>query len=135
MIEEDPRIPTPVIQLVISETGKKRMATAGEAEIPNKRIILKDYVTGFPKEDDLVLTSCTSKSKVPEGSNAVLVKNLYLSCDPYMRGRMSKPIPQSYANSYVPGSVSSALSKLQNPKTQKPISVLPISFCGFLLFC
>ncbi|RWR81449.1 Alcohol dehydrogenase superfamily [Cinnamomum micranthum f. kanehirae] len=80
------------------------MATAGEAEIPNKRIILKDYVTGFPKEDDMVLTSCTSKSKVPEGSNAVLVKNLYLSCDPYMRGRMSKPIPQSYANSYVPGS-------------------------------
>ncbi|XXG44555.1 hypothetical protein AAC387_Pa01g4324 [Persea americana] len=80
------------------------MAAAGEAEIPNKRIILKDYVTGSPKEDDMVLTSCTSKSKVPEGSKAVLVKNLYLSCDPYMRALMSKPIPQSYANSYVPGS-------------------------------
>eukprot|EP00268_Persea_americana_P064832 TRINITY_DN857_c0_g1_i13.p1 TRINITY_DN857_c0_g1~~TRINITY_DN857_c0_g1_i13.p1 ORF type:complete len:334 (-),score=66.36 TRINITY_DN857_c0_g1_i13:392-1354(-) len=52
----------------------------------------------------MVLTSCTSKSKVPEGSKAVLVKNLYLSCDPYMRALMSKPIPQSYANSYVPGS-------------------------------
>eukprot|EP00268_Persea_americana_P064843 TRINITY_DN857_c0_g1_i8.p1 TRINITY_DN857_c0_g1~~TRINITY_DN857_c0_g1_i8.p1 ORF type:complete len:349 (-),score=70.70 TRINITY_DN857_c0_g1_i8:392-1438(-) len=81
------------------------MAAAGEAEIPSKRIILKDYVTGFPKEDDMVLTSCTSKSKVPEGSKAVLVKNLYLSCDPYMRARMSKPIPQSYATAYVPGSV------------------------------
>lgn len=28
--------------------------------------------------------------RVPAGSTAVLVKNLYLSCDPWMHGRMSK---------------------------------------------
>eukprot|EP00262_Sarcandra_glabra_P010287 TRINITY_DN2537_c0_g1_i1.p1 TRINITY_DN2537_c0_g1~~TRINITY_DN2537_c0_g1_i1.p1 ORF type:complete len:364 (-),score=49.48 TRINITY_DN2537_c0_g1_i1:182-1219(-) len=76
-----------------------------EVEVPNKQIIFKDFVTGFPKEDDMVLTSATCNSKLPPGSNAVLVKNLYLSCDPYMRGRMSKPLTQSYANSFKPGSV------------------------------
>ncbi|KAL5997951.1 hypothetical protein ACLOJK_008885 [Asimina triloba] len=74
-------------------------------EFPNKQIILKDYVSGFPKEDDMILKSATSKTKVPKGSAAVLVKNLYLSCDPYMRVRMSKPLVPSYSNSYTPGSV------------------------------
>ncbi|KAK1315402.1 NADP-dependent alkenal double bond reductase P2 [Acorus calamus] len=50
-------------------------------------------------------TSSTAPEKVPEGSNAVLVKNLYLSCDPYMRGRMSKPLHKSYTDAFTPGSV------------------------------
>ncbi|KAE8022715.1 hypothetical protein FH972_008495 [Carpinus fangiana] len=44
------------------------------------------------------------KLKVPDGSEAVLVKNLYLSCDPYMRGRMNRPISASYIGSFQPGS-------------------------------
>nr|GEV28797.1 2-alkenal reductase (NADP(+)-dependent)-like [Tanacetum cinerariifolium] len=36
-------------------------------------------------------------------SNGLLVKNLYLSCDPYMRGRMTKS-EGSYVDSYTPGS-------------------------------
>uniref|UniRef100_A0A7N2MUE8 Oxidoreductase N-terminal domain-containing protein n=1 Tax=Quercus lobata TaxID=97700 RepID=A0A7N2MUE8_QUELO len=60
----------------------------GVEEVSNKQVILKDYVSGFPKESDMYLnTSGTIKLKVPEGSNAILVKNLYLSCDPYMRPR------------------------------------------------
>ncbi|KAM7279276.1 hypothetical protein ACFE04_006410 [Oxalis oulophora] len=64
--------------------------------VRNKQVILKDYVTGFPKETDMLLKSdATLKLKLPpQGSNinnaAVLVKNLYLSCDPYMRILMSK---------------------------------------------
>lgn len=45
-----------------------------------------------------------------EGSKGVLVKNLYLSCDPYMRSRMLK-LPasaQSYLAAFQPGSVSPA---------------------------
>ncbi|KAG9446921.1 hypothetical protein H6P81_013049 [Aristolochia fimbriata] len=53
----------------------------------------------------MILKTSTVKSKVPQGSNAVLIKNLYLSCDPYMRWRMSKPNPQSYSTSFTPGSV------------------------------
>ncbi|XP_071689550.1 2-alkenal reductase (NADP(+)-dependent)-like [Rutidosis leptorrhynchoides] len=72
--------------------------------INNKQIVLKDYVNGFPKESDMILnTSATINLKLPQGSNAVLVKNLYISCDPYMRGRMSKS-QGSYVDSFTPGS-------------------------------
>nr|CAD1819877.1 unnamed protein product [Ananas comosus var. bracteatus] len=80
------------------------MAAEGE-ELSNKRIILEDYVVGFPTEEHMVLTLSTVRSKVPEGSTAVIVKNLYLSCDPYMRGRMSRPLHKSYTEAFVPGAV------------------------------
>ncbi|KAG5573737.1 hypothetical protein H5410_063503 [Solanum commersonii] len=74
-------------------------------EISNKQILLKDYVNGFPKESDMELKINSMKLKVPEDSNTVLVKNLYLSCDPYMRPRMKKT-EGSYTDSFTPGSVS-----------------------------
>lgn len=74
-------------------------------ELSNKRILLKSYVTGFPSEDDMILTSATVPAKLPPGSTALLLKNLFLSCDPYMRSRMSKPVATSYRASYEPGSV------------------------------
>lgn len=59
---------------------------AEEAEVvKNKQVVLKSYPTGFPKESDLqITTDSTITLKVPQGSNGVLLKNLYLSCDPYM---------------------------------------------------
>ncbi|KAJ6908768.1 hypothetical protein NC651_018980 [Populus alba x Populus x berolinensis] len=62
-----------------------------DQEVSNKQVALKNYVTGFPKESDMqIITTNTIKLRVPEGTkDAVLVKNLYLSCDPYMRERMS----------------------------------------------
>ncbi|KAK9058382.1 hypothetical protein SSX86_023223 [Deinandra increscens subsp. villosa] len=75
-----------------------------EQQVKNKQIILKNYVNGFPNESDLILnSSATISLKLPEGSKAVLVKNLYLSCDPYMRGRMSES-KGSYIDSFTPGS-------------------------------
>ncbi|XP_024983021.1 2-alkenal reductase (NADP(+)-dependent)-like [Cynara cardunculus var. scolymus] len=75
-----------------------------EEVIRNKQVVLKDYVTGFPKESDLFLdASATISLKLPQGSNGLLVKNLYLSCDPYMRSRMSK-VQGSYLESFTPGS-------------------------------
>ncbi|MFS7906937.1 putative oxidoreductase [Helianthus anomalus] len=73
-------------------------------QVHNKQIILKDYVNGFPKESDMpLITSSTIRLNLPENSNAILVKNLYLSCDPYMRGRMSES-KGSYIDSFTPGS-------------------------------
>ncbi|KAH6815958.1 alkenal reductase [Perilla frutescens var. frutescens] len=73
-------------------------------EMSNKQIILKDYVKGFVKESDMILKTSFVKLKVPKGccNDAVLVKNLYLSCDPYMRGRMVK-MEGSYIDSFTPG--------------------------------
>ena len=69
------------------------MASGGDDEqVRNKQVIFKDYVSGFPKESDMyVSTNGTIRLKVPEGSNGIVVKNLYLSCDPYTRNRMTKP--------------------------------------------
>ncbi|KAJ9178218.1 hypothetical protein P3X46_010118 [Hevea brasiliensis] len=78
------------------------MAFSGE--VSNKQVIFRDYVTGFPQESDMCFTTGTVKLKVPEGSNGVLVKNLYLSCDPYMRILMGKHEVSSSFSSYTPGS-------------------------------
>ncbi|XP_047333668.1 2-alkenal reductase (NADP(+)-dependent)-like [Impatiens glandulifera] len=73
-------------------------------EVSNKQITLKNYVTGFPNESDFEVRITTIPLKVPETTqNAILVKNLYLSCDPYMRDRMSK-LEGSYLDSFIPGS-------------------------------
>ncbi|ESW06329.1 hypothetical protein PHAVU_010G038800 [Phaseolus vulgaris] len=73
------------------------------AEVRNKQVVLRDYVVGFPKESDMNTVEGSITLKVPEGSNDVLLKNLYLSCDPYMRMLMSK-IDQEGFGSYTPDS-------------------------------
>ncbi|KAF8388641.1 hypothetical protein HHK36_027318 [Tetracentron sinense] len=73
-------------------------------EVSNKQIILRDYVSGFPKESDMDLKNSPIRLKVPEGLKTVLVKNLYLSCDPYMRTRMKKLDVPGYVPSFTPGS-------------------------------
>ncbi|XP_028751991.1 2-alkenal reductase (NADP(+)-dependent)-like isoform X2 [Neltuma alba] len=73
-------------------------------EVRNKQVLLKDFVSGFPNESDMPFSTSSVSLKLPEGSNDVLVKNLYLSCDPYMRNRMSKPLRPSYVDSFQPGS-------------------------------
>ncbi|XP_057772288.1 2-alkenal reductase (NADP(+)-dependent)-like [Salvia miltiorrhiza] len=74
-------------------------------EMSNKQIILKDYVKGSPKESDMILKTSTVELKVPDGCDgAVLVKNLYLSCDPFVVVRMMK-MEDSYFDSYTPGQV------------------------------
>ncbi|KAJ4964312.1 hypothetical protein NE237_024251 [Protea cynaroides] len=77
---------------------------AKEDEVSNKQVILRDYITGFPKETDMVLKTGTIKLKVPDGSKAIHVKNLYLSCDPYMRACMKKIDGPNYVPSFIPGS-------------------------------
>ncbi|KAH8484606.1 hypothetical protein H0E87_028913 [Populus deltoides] len=73
-------------------------SVGGEEVISNKQVILRDYVSGFLRESNLYLTTSNIKLKVPEeesGKDAVLVKNLYLSCDPFMRGRLQGDLPPS----------------------------------------
>ncbi|GLT45560.1 hypothetical protein SLA2020_193840 [Shorea laevis] len=69
----------------------------------NMKVVLKNYVSGFPKETDMHLTAGTIKLRVQGLSNSVPVKNLYLSCDPYMRTRMMKT-EDHYVESFTPGS-------------------------------
>ncbi|XP_055825607.1 2-alkenal reductase (NADP(+)-dependent)-like [Solanum dulcamara] len=72
-------------------------------EVSNKQVILKHHVVGCVKECDMELKNTTIRLSVPEDSNALLLKNLYLSCDPYMRPRMSNLV-DSYVESFTPSS-------------------------------
>jgi NADPH-dependent curcumin reductase CurA len=80
-------------------------AAAEQQEVPNKRVVLKRYVTGFPTEDDMEVVAGTVRLTLPPGSPGLLLKNLYVSCDPYMRGRMTKHDPPSYVPDFVLGEV------------------------------
>ncbi|XP_012077835.2 NADP-dependent alkenal double bond reductase P2 [Jatropha curcas] len=92
-----------------STQKQKIEAMANEGEVvSNKQVILKNHVTGYPNESDFYINTTSIKLKVPEGSKAVLVKNLYLSCDPYMRGRVVRmsngPADDTEFAPFTPGS-------------------------------
>lgn len=53
----------------------------------NRALIFSDLPSGLPVEGkDLTLESVPYPEKAPE--NGILVKNIYGSFDPYLRGRM-----------------------------------------------
>lgn len=70
------------------------------AKTVNRRIILAQRPTGVPTDDDLQLV----EAPVPEpGAGQVLVRTIYMSLDPYMRGRMDAA--KSYVEPYKIGEV------------------------------
>lgn len=77
------------------------------ATVENKQVLLKRYVEGFPTESDMEMKVGKIELKAPKGSGAFLVKNLYLSCDPYMRGRM-RDFHDSYIPPFIPSQVFSS---------------------------
>ena len=66
----------------------------------NRQIVLKRRPVGLPRPDDFELVE--SSAPAP-GDGEVLVRTIYLSLDPYMRGRISGA--RSYAQSVEPGQV------------------------------
>ncbi|KAH6804847.1 Zinc-binding dehydrogenase family protein [Perilla frutescens var. frutescens] len=73
--------------------------------VSNKQIIFKRYIDEVPKESDMELRLGKEiKVEAPKGSAAFFVKNLYLSCDPYMRNRM-RDLHGSYIPPFAPDSV------------------------------
>lgn len=75
-------------------------------QVPNKQVIFKDYVVDRnPQESDMEFKQSSINLKLPKsGSGSILVKNLYLSCDPYMGIRMAL-MEGSYFESFKPGTV------------------------------
>ncbi|URE25337.1 Zinc-binding dehydrogenase [Musa troglodytarum] len=74
------------------------VASGGEEMVRNKQVVLKKFAVGVPKETDMEIRQGKASFRSPTAvEGAIVVKNLYLSCDPYMRGRM-----RDYADSYIP---------------------------------
>lgn len=68
-----------------------------------KRIVLARYPSGMPGHDDLKLEGFSPRAP---GDDEVLLRTVYLSLDPYMRGRMSPA--KSYASGVGIGEVITA---------------------------
>ncbi|KAI3466027.1 hypothetical protein Pfo_022690 [Paulownia fortunei] len=74
--------------------------------LPNKQIVLRNYIQGCPKESDFELRSTAVSTEIPHGSKGVLLKNLYLACDPYICHLLRPDVPSVFPQSaIVPGSV------------------------------
>lgn len=88
------------------KAGKEEAVELLGKTVENKQIIFKGYIEGIPKETDMELRigKKLQLEKVPKGSGGLLVKNLYLSCDPFMRGRM-RNFTGSYIPPFTPGEV------------------------------
>ncbi|CAA6667754.1 unnamed protein product [Spirodela intermedia] len=65
--------------------------------VRNKQVLFRGFITAAPKETDMEFRVGTAELRIPEGFKGVLVKNLYLSCDPFLRSRM-----REFYNSYIP---------------------------------
>ncbi|CAM8883819.1 unnamed protein product [Rhodiola kirilowii] len=76
-----------------------------QEEVENARIVLKNYIERLPQESDFEYQDdyTIKLPQVPPGSGALLVKNLYLSCESYMRGRMQN-LGGSHNPPFSPGS-------------------------------
>ncbi|MGJ5630620.1 NADP-dependent oxidoreductase [Nostoc sp. CALU 1950] len=88
------------------------------SDLINKQIILKSRPVGEPKESDFALV----ETPTPEpGEGEILSRTIYLSLDPYMRGRISGG--QSYAapvelGSVIVGGTVSQVIKSNHPQFQ-----------------
>ncbi|MBE8986263.1 NADP-dependent oxidoreductase [Nostoc sp. LEGE 12450] len=88
------------------------------SDLMNKQIILKSRPVGEPKESDFALV----ETPTPEPSEGeILSRTIYLSLDPYMRGRISAS--ESYAasvelNSAIVGGTVSQVIKSNHPQFQ-----------------
>jgi NADPH-dependent curcumin reductase CurA len=80
-----------------------------EEQVSNKQVLATDYITGNPKQTDMYLKTSTNSLQLPlDASEAVSVKNLVLSCDPYMRGT-KRTDRNNLFYSFSPDSVSTQL--------------------------
>ena len=95
-------------------------------EVENKQVILKEYIDILPKESDMKIKVSKIKLKAPKGSGAFLVKNLYLSCDPYMKGCMREIQAANYLfPPIVPGQVNPSSS----PGAESEIFIWEADLC------
>ncbi len=93
-------------------------------EVSNKQVIFKNFVVGKVKDSDLEIRTSQLRLELPEdGTNDVLVKNLYLSPDPYMRQRMKEDYT-SYTPPFTPGKVSSTVCFLLPPPSSPSLLLL-----------
>ncbi|KAJ1412295.1 Polyketide synthase, enoylreductase domain [Sesbania bispinosa] len=75
-------------------------------EVTNKFIVIKHHIDDAPKESHFELKTEALALSVEPGSDDIIIKNLYISVDPYKINRMKTHNPsqsKSFANPITPG--------------------------------
>ena len=87
-----------------------RTKRASHKEVTNRYITTKTHIDGAPKESLFKLKTEALALSVEPGANVVIVKNLYVSIDPYQINRMKSQSSSqksiSHAVGIAPGEVS-----------------------------
>ena len=74
--------------------------------VPNKQFVFKQPATGVPKPGvDLATETSEIDLSAPPPEGSVLVKVLFFSLDPYLRGKMRPANVPSYSAAWAPGTV------------------------------
>lgn len=73
-------------------------------EVDNKFVAVKEYVHGQPSESNFELKTASLAITLKEGSNQIIVKNFYVSIDPYQISRI-----KDYSSSHKASSFSTQL--------------------------
>lgn len=78
-------------------------------EVTNKYIVIKNHIEDAPKESHFDLKTEAFALSVESGSDDIIVKNLYISIDPYLINRMKSQSSShkaiSFATPITPGQV------------------------------
>ncbi|KAK6941651.1 Oxidoreductase, N-terminal domain [Dillenia turbinata] len=72
-------------------------------EVANKYVIIKSKVDGAPKESDFEMQTEKLVLSVKAGSKNIIVKNLYVSIDPYQLNRMKSQSSSQKTSSFAVG--------------------------------
>lgn len=83
-------------------------------EVINKFVSLKAHIDGSPQETNFEIITETLPLSIVAGSKDVLVKNIYVSIDPYQLNRMkSLSSSQTSGSSYAVGVALGQVSSVQ----------------------
>ncbi|MFS7966012.1 putative oxidoreductase [Helianthus anomalus] len=72
-------------------------------EVTNKYIVIKTQIDGKPQESDFELKTEPFSLTVKPGSNDIIIKNLYVSIDPYQINRMKTMSSSQKASEFAVG--------------------------------
>ncbi|CAI9100151.1 OLC1v1037091C1 [Oldenlandia corymbosa var. corymbosa] len=76
-------------------------------EVTNRYTVIKHHINGAPEESDFELKPETLTLSIEPGKKEMIVKNLYISMDPFqinrMKDRSSSYEPIKYSGSLIPG--------------------------------
>lgn len=95
-------------------------------EVTNRYVTIKHHINGLPSESDFELRTVGLALSIEAGSKDVLVKNIYVSIDPYQLNRMKESSPSQDQ------SVTPALGLLPG---QVRNDIVPFSFHHFSRVC